>query len=125
MKPRNIARIIAGPIAAATLFFAGAAQAQGLADGNDWMKSSEVERRAYLVGVSNVISVGVSFERAKLRGEQETFLAQAKTGLGLTSIEEAARIVDDWYKRNPSQLDKPILSVLWREVAKPRLAKSM
>ena len=52
-------------------------------------------------------------------GEQ-TFSRTAQRGLKHTDLEEAIRVVDGWYRANPTQLNKPVLSVVWREIAKPQ-----
>ena len=92
-----------------------------LADGNDWNKSSDSERNAYLVGISNMISVGNAYDMKKVPGEDKTFMRQAYQGLRETTIPEAIRRVDAWYRANPGRLDVPVLSVLWIDIVKPRL----
>jgi hypothetical protein len=95
-----------------------------LADGNDWDKSTDSERGAYLVGISNMISVGNAYDTKKVPGEDKTFMRQAYKGLSDTTIPEAIRRVDAWYRANPGRLDVPVLSVLWIDIVKPRLAQS-
>jgi hypothetical protein len=95
-----------------------------LADGNDWNSSTESERNAYLVGISNMISVGNAYDIKKLPGEDKTFMRQAYQGLSDTTIPEAIQRVDAWYRANPARLDVPILSVLWIDIVKPKLADS-
>jgi hypothetical protein len=41
-----------------------------------------------------------------------------------TTTPEAMDRIDAWYKANPGQLDKPILSVIWIDIAEPRLVSS-
>ena len=36
---------------------------------------------------------------------------------------EIIRQVDAWYKANPDHLDRPVMSVIWHELVKPRLAE--
>jgi hypothetical protein len=92
-----------------------------LADGHDWTRSSSDQRRAYLAGISNVISVGAAWDGKNAPGREDTFSRTAQRGLKDVHIDEAVRAVDGWYRANPTQLDKPVLSVIWRELAKPRL----
>jgi hypothetical protein len=92
------------------------APAHRLVDGNDWQKASMQERRAYLVGVSNVISVGARYDTKK--GSTDTFAVNAQKGLAGTEFESGLAAIDAWYKANPGDLDKPVLSVIWRELAK-------
>jgi hypothetical protein len=94
-----------------------------LADGTDWQKSTDTERAAYLVGVSNMISVGNAYDEKKLPGEDRTFMRQAWRGLSETTVAEAIKRVDAWYAANPNRLDIPVLSVLWIDIVKPRIGK--
>ena len=112
-------RLFAAQLVAATLFAMPAAPqtpSQDLVTGKHWQSSTVQERRAYLIGVSNVISVGA---RADVRqGREDTFSLHAQKGLDGTHLDEAVSAIDAWYKANPDQLDKPVLSVIWRELAK-------
>lgn len=111
-------RALAVFLAASALFAAPATaqEAPRLVNGNDWQKSTVEQRRAYLIGVSNVISVGA---RADVRqGREDTFSLNAQKGLEGIHLEAAASAIDAWYTAHPDQLDKPVLSVIWRDIAK-------
>lgn len=103
---------------------ASSANAQRLADGKDWNQSSNEMRIAYLVGISNTLSVGYQYDMKKLPEQNGTFSRRAVQGLGETSVAEAASRVDAWYKAHPDKLDTPVMAVLWIDIAKPRLAKT-
>lgn len=92
-----------------------------LADGRDWRNSTETERAAYLVGVSNMISVGNAYDKKKVPGQDRTFMRQAARGLAGTTVAEAVERVDAWYTANPDRMDVPVLSVLWLDIVKPRM----
>jgi hypothetical protein len=95
-----------------------------LPDGNDWAKSTEREHIAYILGLSNTLSVGYIADEKRLPGNKNTFSHRAVEGLADTSVEEAVKCIDSWYKTHPGQLDTPIFKVLWNEIGEPRLAKS-
>lgn len=99
---------------------AGAQILTHLADGNDWKRSSIEQQRAYLAGVSNAISVGAAWDAKNQTGDEHTFSRTAQRALKHSDVEEAIRTVDAWYRANPSQLNKPVISVVWREIAKPQ-----
>ena len=82
--------------------------------------TSVEQQRAYLVGVSNVISVGAAWDAKNAPGAEQTFSRTAQRALKHSNTEEAIRLVDSWYRANPTQLSKPVLSVVWREIAKPQ-----
>lgn len=102
--------------------FAASAQ-QRLADGNDWVRSSADEKRAYLIGIGNAVTVGFNYDARKLPAEQVTFSRRARAGLEGVSVEETMRRVDAWYQANPAKLDYAVIAVMWLDIAKPRLTK--
>jgi hypothetical protein len=106
-------------IAAAPLL----AHAQKMADGNDWKSSSDLERRAYLVGVGNMLAAGNGYDVKRLPGQENTFSRTAMRGAQGTTIPQAMQRIDAWYRANPDKLDKPVLAVLWAEIVKPGLAR--
>ena len=99
-------------------------QSQRLANGNDWNKSDTEDRLAYLAGISDMLTAGYAYDSKKLLEQENTFMRIAFKGLNATTIPEAMERIDAWYKANPGQLDKPILSVIWIDIAKPHLAAS-
>jgi hypothetical protein len=105
-----------------TMPLAASAQ-QRLANGNDWLKSSADEKRAYLIGIGNAITVGFNYDARKLPAEQVTFSRRARAGLEGVSIEDTMRRVDAWYAANPGKLDYAVIAVMWLDIAKPKLTK--
>ncbi|MGA8056472.1 MAG: hypothetical protein WCA12_21865 [Burkholderiales bacterium] len=98
-----------------------AASAQRLADGNDWVKSSIEQKRAYLYGIANAVSVGYEYDARKVPTGQITFARRAEQGLTGVTMAEAVDRIDKWYQANPAQLDKAVIAVMWLDIAKPRL----
>jgi hypothetical protein len=90
--------------------------AHDLVTGKHWQSSTMQERRAYLVGVSNMISVGARVDTRQ--GREGTFSLNVQKGLEGMHLEAAVSAIDAWYKAHPDQLDKPVLSVIWRDLAK-------
>ena len=102
--------------ALATLPVSAQSASHQLVNGYDWQQSSLAERRAYLVGLSNAISVGALYD-SRLR-ESDTFALHAQRGLSGSQYENAIAAIDAWYRNNPTLRDKPVLSVIWREIAR-------
>lgn len=119
-SPRPLRALVLG---AALTFLPLAGHTIKLADGTDWKNSTETERAAYLVGLSNTISVGSAYDKKKVPGQDKTFMRQAARGLAGTTVAVAMKRVDAWYAANPDRMDVPVLSVLWLDVVKPRIKK--
>jgi hypothetical protein len=48
-------------------------------------------------------------------------MRQAARGFAGTNVADAVKRVDAWYAANPDRMDVPVLSVLWLDIAKPRI----
>jgi hypothetical protein len=94
------------------------APTQPLADGRNWQDSSIEQRRAYLVGISNAISVGARYDSKHASAGADTFALRAQRGLEGARMEPTISAVDAWYKAHPHELSTPVLSVIWLAVAK-------
>lgn len=110
------------PVALIATAIAVPAQAQKLRDGNDWMQASEEQRLAYMAGVSDMISAGARYDERNASAAPRTFLRQAQSALASTTMDQGIQAVTAWYRANPNQMSKPVLSVVWRELAMPRLS---
>ena len=116
-----------GKVALCLLFTAAtsAASAQApLGSGHDWIASSEEARVAYILGISNLVTALYAHDEKTAPEAQDTFSHQAAKGFQGTTVMEAVNRVDAWYRANPTQLDTPVLRVLWVDIVKPRLVKS-
>jgi hypothetical protein len=91
------------------------------ADGNDWTKSTEAQKQAFIFGIANTISVAVGWDARHVPEGQNTFSRRAAAGLGGVSLGEAVQRVDAWYAANPGRRDTPVVAVLWLDIAKPKL----
>jgi hypothetical protein len=94
---------------------------QRFADGNDWTKASVDEKRAFLFGITNAISVALGWDERHVPANQVTFSRRARDGLAGTSLGEAVNRIDAWYAANPGRLETPVVAVMWLDIAKPRL----
>jgi hypothetical protein len=98
-----------------------AAPQQRLANGSDWINASVEERRAFLFGIANAISVGIGWDERHVPAGQTTYARRAGAGLSGISLGESMRRVDAWYAANPGKLETPVMTVMWLEIAKPKL----
>jgi hypothetical protein len=108
-------------IAAAPATAQTADPTQRFANGRDWTSASVEERRAFLFGIANAISVGVGWDERHVPAGQTTFARRAGAGLSGISLGETMRRVDAWYAANPGKLETPVVAVMWLDIAKPKL----
>jgi hypothetical protein len=100
------------------------ANAEEIADGIAWTKSSEDMHVAYIRAISDVLSASYQYDEKHFPGQQDTFSHKAVQGLGDTTVIEAVKGVNAWYEAHPDQLTTPVLKVIWLAMAKPDLTKS-
>jgi hypothetical protein len=111
-----------------TVLLLTAALAPGLAiaqakpvvvDGTVWLDSTVSERRAFLVGAANMISLEQAYAKrrglaAPPAGEQATRAVQDMT------LDQVERRLTQWYEANPGKRSLPVMSVLWNQIVAPR-----
>lgn len=99
--------------------------------GKYWVNTPETSKEAYLYGIESAIEVEYYINS---RMAAEAAKAGKKPGFTLSPFEKGwmdafknmprkqiAAEVDKWYADNPGQLDRPVLTVIWYELIKPRL----
>ncbi|SBT07708.1 conserved exported hypothetical protein [Candidatus Accumulibacter aalborgensis] len=95
-----------------------------LVDGVLWTKSTEEIKRAYLVGLNNVIQVETAYHADNPSPDESSFaprVARGMKGQTLTSVLEA---LDKWYAAHPDQLRRPVIETIWFEMVLPALPKT-
>lgn len=86
-------------------------------DGNNWMSSSAGERRAFLIGVTNMLIAEAAY--AKRHGLDAPPMGAAITkGVSSMKLPEIEARITSWYEANPDGRDKLVMGVLWRNVVK-------
>jgi hypothetical protein len=95
--------------------------AQRFANGHDWQKSSAEQKRTFMFGMANALSVAIGWDARHVPEGQMTFSRRARDGLAGTTLDEAVRRVDAWYQANPGRLDTAVVAVLWLDIAKPKI----
>ena len=99
---------------------AGAAEVP-MVDGTLWTKSTDDVKKAYLVGLANMVQLEVAYNANDPLPEKYSFsprLAKGLTGQTLASVQEA---LDKWYSANPGKLQRPVIETIWFEIALPGL----
>jgi hypothetical protein len=86
-------------------------------NGKDWMSASVAERKAFLVGVANMIMAEGAYAK---RNNQATPPVSA----GIINATQTAKIGDiearitRWYEANSAKLATPVMAVVWQDIVK-------
>ena len=90
--------------------------------GEHWMKSTPQERKAFLVGAATIIEL-----EQEVQGDnppKKTTIDVWCKGLSPYTFDQMVTAIDQWYAANPDKVSRPVVEVMWYELAKPKAGKS-
>lgn len=124
LKSRLRAMLVAACAVAALA--GGAAQAQEipLVTGEHWTKSTEQSKKAYLVGLTNMLQVEVAYQAGNTLPESQTVVPRFAKGLKGQTLDGAIAKVDAWYAKNPGRMQQPVIETIWYELVVPGLQQN-
>ena len=90
--------------------------------GEHWVGASLEQKRAYLFGIGNVLEIeqamaGDAYQEMRGRSIVPVLLE----GLSGVSIADLVTQLDEFYADHPDQIERPVIGVLYIEMALPRL----
>lgn len=91
-------------------------------DGKVWTHSTDSDKRAFLLGVSNAVVLEYHL-RTKHSEEPSRFVRGWVAAFKDSRWSEMVNRVDAYYANNPTKLDKNVLYVIWHEMIAPNLKK--
>jgi len=93
-----------------------------LITGEHWVKSSLEQKRAFLFGIGNVLEIEEAMagdEYESLRGR--SIVPVLLEGLSGTSVANIVAQLDTFYASHSDQVNRPVIEVLYLEMALPNL----
>ncbi|NML35351.1 hypothetical protein [Paraburkholderia antibiotica] len=90
--------------------------------GQQWMSSSDEAKKAYLVGIANVIDI----ERAYAGNASNTNDIAQRFGKGMQgqTLDSVRQGLDSYYASNPTMIQHPVIETLWFQMVVPGLKKN-
>ena len=95
-----------------------------LITGEHWTKSSEQLKKAYLVGIANVVQVETAYAGSNPPAEAQSVVPRLAKGLKGHTLDSVRDALDAWYAAHPDRLQRPVIETIWFELVVPGLAKS-
>ena len=89
--------------------------------GEHWMKSTPQERKAFLVGAATIIEL-----EQEVQGDnppKKTTIDVWCKGLSPYTFDQMVTAIDQWYAANPDKGTRPVVEVMWYELAKGKPGK--
>lgn len=94
-----------------------------LVTGEHWTKSSDDVKKAYLVGVANLVQVETACYAANPPPDSQNFVPRLAKGLKGHTLSSVQAGLNDWYATHPDRMKRPVLETLWFELVVPGLNK--
>ena len=95
-----------------------------LITGEHWTKSSEEMKKAYLVGMANVVQIELAYQGATLLPDTQSVLPRMAKGLKGHTLDSVREALNSWYAAHPDKLQRPVVETIWFELVVPGLQKS-
>ena len=91
--------------------------------GEQWTTSSEQVKKAYLIGLVNMAQVENAYFQKNPPTDAQSFVPRLAKGMQGQTLDSVREGVDRWYAANPTKLKRPVLDIIWFEMALPGLQK--
>jgi hypothetical protein len=97
-----------------------------LVTGEHWTKSTEQVKKAYLVGIANVLQIEAAYEGTNPPPDAQSVVPRFAKGLkgGGHTLDSVREGLDKWYAANPDKIQRPVIETIWFEMVVPGLQKS-
>ena len=123
---RSVGSIARGLLAAATVLvtmpLAAAGEDLPFVDGAHWRGSAAPVKRAYLIGVGNLLNAEYAYQQEKgPPPDGETTIQRFYEGIDDITLDAVVERIDRWYKEHPDQQETTVLEVIWLDMVEPNL----
>lgn len=116
--------LLAACMALALVAVGARAQEIPLVTGEHWVKSSDDQKKAYLIGIANVAQVETAYHAGNPPSDAQSVVPRLVKGLKGQTLDGVREALNRWYAANPGKLQRPVVETLWFELVVPGLKKS-
>ncbi|HVN33807.1 MAG TPA: hypothetical protein VMU96_00980 [Casimicrobiaceae bacterium] len=118
-------RLLLGAASILLMLMAGIARAEEvpLVTGEHWTKSTEEMKKAYLIGIANIVQIETAYEGATPPSDAQSVLPRMVKGLKGQSLDSVRDGLNKWYAAHPDQMQRPVIETIWFEMVVPGLRK--
>jgi len=95
-----------------------------LVTGEHWTKSSDEQRKAYLVGIANIVQVELAYAGTTPPTDAQSIVPRMAKGLKGHTLDSVREGLTKWYAANPQRLQRPVVETIWFEMVVPGLQKT-
>jgi len=95
-----------------------------LVTGEHWTKSSDEQKKAYLIGMANLAHVELAYGGTAPAGDAQSIIPRMAKGLKGQTLDSVRDGLTRWYAANPQRLQRPVVETIWFEMVVPGLQKA-
>ena len=92
-----------------------------LVTGKQWTESSEQVKKAYLVGIANIVHVERAYHAGNAPSDAQSILPRLAKGMQGQTLDTVREGLDRWYASHKDQLQRPVIETIWFEMVVPGL----
>jgi hypothetical protein len=92
-----------------------------LLTGTIWQKATQDEKVAFVWGFCHVVTIEQGLMETFPQLKVENFSAKVVEGMAGMKMNDIVHKVDEYYAANSSQIEAPVVRVIWDTVIKPNL----
>ena len=94
-----------------------------LVEGTTWNASDDDVKAAYIIGISNFLSIEVAWQMHKGNPptDDQTLVQDFWNHCEEITLDETIDAIDDYYKDHPDEMNKAVIDVVWVVFVKPNL----
>jgi hypothetical protein len=102
------------------------ARAEGIpiVTGQQWMASTDAEKKAYLVGIANLLDVERAYAYGGNTARSDDIAQRFGKGMQGQTLDSVRQGLDSYYTANPTMIQHPVIETLWFQMVVPGLNKS-
>jgi hypothetical protein len=89
--------------------------------GATWQKATHDEKVAFVWGFCHVVTIEQALMGTFPQLKVDNFSAKVVEGMAGTKMKDIVLKVDEYYAANPTQIEVPVVQVMWDTVIKPNL----
>jgi hypothetical protein len=100
------------------------AQSVPIVTGEQWTTSSDEAKKAYLVGIVNLLEVERAYYGGNASANSQNIASRFEKGMQGQTLDSVRQGLDNYYAANPTKIQHPVIETIWFEMVLPGLKKN-
>jgi hypothetical protein len=123
MKQCSFFRVLMLIAITASAVFSNGARAEEIAQitGVHWTKSTEDQKKAYLIGIANIAQIELAYQGTSSLSDEQSIIPRLARGMKGQTLDSVREGLNKWYAANPTRIDRPVIETIWYEMVVPGL----